>query len=321
MNVSFRAVAFLLALFQVSFAFQVPQKPNSVPRVERHSGRAASTNLSPSFDSGTARTASTSLQAAPIALPSLTKVTLSCLLPTSLGYIKSEYGVSYGYGSSVAILATLVLTQLAPGTLPYYHALALLFYGTRLDLFLLYRELCIPKFRKFREVIEEKAPANRLSRTPFIFSCALLYACLGSPLFVTSTCTTFSKATAVLVACTWIGFVLAALGDLQKSVVKSRKGEDALVTGGVFQFLRHPNFTGETFGWTASFLAAVSIGNWNQNSGLLAASAVGWAGIVFVLAMASTNLERKQKEKYGDSSEFEKWVKSSWAGFTLKKKE
>ena len=123
-----------------------------------------------------------------------------------------------------------------------------------------------------------------------------------------------------LVTCTWVGFVVAALGDAQKSIFKSRKGDDALATKGIFQLLRHPNFTGETFGWTASFLAAISIGNWKQNAGLLAASALGWMGICFVLAMATTNLEKKQKEKYGDTFEYQEWVKGSWAGFTLKKK-
>jgi steroid 5-alpha reductase family enzyme len=124
-----------------------------------------------------------------------------------------------------------------------------------------------------------------------------------------------------LVVCTWIGFIMAALGDLQKSVVKANKGEDTLVTGGIFRFLRHPNFTGETLGWTSSFLAALSVGNWRADALLLVASAIGWVGIVFVLAMASTNLEKKQKEKYGDLPEYGKWVERSWAGITLKKKE
>lgn len=322
--IHFRLTALLLALLTEASAFQCPQRPgiHETRIAEQHRHRRAANHLTPPFLCTSPRRA-TSLQASPVVvLPSVTKVALSCILPTSLGFFKSEYGVSYGYGTSVALLAFSILTQLTPGTVPYYHALALFFYGTRLDLFLLYRELCIPKFRKFREEIEEKAPSNRLSRTPFILSCALLYACLGAPLFVTSTCTrAFSNVTAGLVACTWIGFVLAALGDAQKSVVKARKGDDALVTGGVFYFLRHPNFTGETLGWTASFLAAVSVGNWKSNVGLLAASALGWAGICFVLAMASTNLEKKQKEKYGVSSEYQQWVDGSWAGITLKKKD
>jgi len=318
---STQLLAFLFLLLTVARAFQAPQRSSSA-RIESTPQRADTLpRLPPSSVSAPRVAISTYLQATPAVLPSLLKVALSCLLPTSLGFIKNEYGVSYGYGTSVALLAYSVLTQLTPGTVPYYHALALFFYGTRLDLFLLYREVFIPKFRAFRETVEARAPPNRLSRTPFIVSCSILYACLGAPLFVTSTCTTFSEVTAGLVACTWVGFVLAALGDLQKSVVKANKGEDTLVTGGVFQFLRHPNFTGETFGWTCSFLAALSVGNWESNSALLLASALGWAGIVFVLAMASTNLEEKQEENYGDSLEYNQWVDRSWAGITLEKKQ
>ena len=321
----FIQLASILALVGEASGFQIAQRP-SISRVLRQPRGDVHQAGRPIFSPDSVATihggiVSTSLQSAPVALPSLTKVALSCILPTSLGFYKSEYSVSYGYGTSVALLAYMILQQLTPGTVPYYHALALFFYGTRLNIFLLYREVCIPSFRKFRETIEEKAPSNRFQRAPFILSCAVLYACLAAPLFVTSTCTSFTKLTEGLVTCTWIGFLLAAFGDLQKSVVKARNGEDTLVTGGVFHFLRHPNFTGETIGWTSSFLVALSVGSWKNNVGLLAASALGWSGIVFVLAMAATSLEKKQKEKYGGTLEYKEWVKRSWAGITIKKKD
>jgi steroid 5-alpha reductase family enzyme len=279
-----------------------------------------------------------------VVIPSLKTIALSCLLPTSLGYIKSEYGVSYGYGTSIAILAYSILQQqlvgtssiwtMAAWTWPALHAAALLFYGLRLDVFLLYRELCIPRFRKFRETIEKKAPPNRASRTPFILSCALLYACMASPLFVTATTTTTSVAASsvavqVSIVLTWAGFLMAALGDWTKSVGKARRGEDALITNGIFRFFRHPNYTGEILGWTAScvaaFAAAFANGGNNFNSWKvpthvcisLTASIVGLAGIILVLAMATKGLEKKQKEKYGDSDEYKQWVKRSWVGISL----
>ena len=185
MKRQFLLVGFLLALIGELNAFQVPRRS----RINLEICGRATGKRRVVLETRTP----TSLEASPVVLAPVAKVALSCLVPTSLGFFKSEYGVSYGYGTSVALVAALVLQQLTPGTVPYYHALALLFYGTRLDLFLLYREVFIPKFRKFRDKIEEKAPDNRLSRTPFILSCALLYACLGAPLFVTSTCTTCSK--------------------------------------------------------------------------------------------------------------------------------
>lgn len=291
-----------------------------------------------------------------LALPSLPTIALSCLLPTSLGYFKYEYGVSYGYGLSVASVAWLVLRQLAGATTTtaaaYWHAAALVFYGVRLCLFLFYRERCIPRFRDMRERIEERRGGKQqtksgdneddetaiptktknrfLARTPFVVGCSALYACMAAPLFVTaavsvsagssSSSSTAAAALSVCVALTWAGFVLAALGDFQKSIIKAIKGQDALVKGGVYALLRHPNYTGEAFGWTASFLASVvaAVPNWKSSFiGPLVASFFGWVGIVGVLAMAATGLEKRQKEKYATDSEYVEWTRRSWAGPTL----
>ena len=47
----------------------------------------------------------------------------------------------------------------------------------------------------------------------------------------------------------------------------------------------------------------------------LAASVVGWAGIMFVLAQATASLEKKQAERDG----VEAWRERSWGGIALKK--
>ena len=47
----------------------------------------------------------------------------------------------------------------------------------------------------------------------------------------------------------------------------------------------------------------------------LIGSAVGWVGILFVLAgEAAAGLEKKQKAKYGGTPKYEEWVQGSWAG-------
>jgi steroid 5-alpha reductase family enzyme len=263
------------------------------------------------------------LKASPILLPSLQTIAIACLAPTSLGFIRYEYGVSYGYGISVALVAYLILKQLSSGTVAYWHALALLFYGVRLNLFLLYRETCIPRFRAFRERIEvRRGGKNRLLRLPFVVGCAALYACLASPLLITSQVTTVSPFFKACVVTSWVGFVIAALGDLQKSFVKAMLGPDVLVKGGIFTRLRHPNYTGEILAWTASFMASVvvAVADWKQCYAVpLVASAIGWIGIVGVLAMGATGLEQKQKEKYVYTPGYDSWVKKSWAGPTLPK--
>jgi len=42
-----------------------------------------------------------------------------------------------------------------------------------------------------------------------------------------------------------LGFLLGSVGDLNKTIGKALKGEDELITGFVFRFFRHPNYTGE----------------------------------------------------------------------------
>jgi steroid 5-alpha reductase family enzyme len=311
-----------------------------------------------------------------LTLPSTSSLILACVIPTLLGFYKSEYGVSYGYGTAMAASSYLVLSSLASASgtpllsgpvalsnilptiqtftnalksltasLPGFHAASLFFYGTRLNLFLLYRELCLPRFRAMRERIEERAKkqGSRWKRTPFIASCAFLYYCMMCPLLVTSRlcdgmsmtgCSAGGAAALlecslrVLVGLTLSGFLLGAIGDLNKSLGKMMKGEDALITGGVFRFFRHPNYTGEVIGWVSSCLAAITAVAWKSAKGeglkvwktqgpYLLLSVLGAIGISFVLGTATAGLEYRQNEKYGDSEEYKAWVKRSWVGFTL----
>ncbi len=350
----------------------------------------------------------------PLVLPSIPTLSLVCLIPTLLGFYRSEYGVSYGYGTAIlassylilsaiatsaglplfpgiqdaitilplssfalrpaAILTSLTSTftnvrKLLPSSLAACHAYALCFYGKRLNLFLLYRELCLPKFRAMRERIEERSKKQgaRWKRTPFLLSCAFLYLCMMSPLLITSrvcgdlsmiasSCcgggggvsvgsssesrlltTILEQSLRCSVVTTFLGFLLGALGDMNKTLGKKWKGEDALISGGIFRFLRHPNYTGEVIGWTSSCLAGVLAVSWktvksgggscSSSSSCLALwksmapylllSVMGTMGITFVLATATTGLEYRQKEKYGDTEEYQRWIKSSWVGFKM----
>ena len=89
--------------------------------------------------------------AAPV-LASTAALATASTIPTLLGFWKSEYGVSYAYGFAMAAAGVMHLSN--PSPLAVAHAAGLLAYGSRLNLFLLYRELAIPRFREFREKIE-----------------------------------------------------------------------------------------------------------------------------------------------------------------------
>lgn len=119
------------------------------------------------------------------------------------------------------------------------------------------------------------------------------------------------------------GFLLAAVGDWYKCKIKGTHGPQTLVTTGPFRFFRHPNYTGEILGWTCLVLLLPLLGALGAGASgarsvapWLVSSFVGWAGVVFgVLAGGATvGLEKKHKEKYGGTPEYEEWMKKSWSG-------
>ena len=106
--------------------------------------------------------------AASIALPKLSTIVATTLTPTLLGFYKYEYGVSYAYGTATAGTAALALRYLLSSSAPtpftlwsQLHAAAIVFYGIRLNLFLLYREIFLERFRKMRERIEDKRTSGQ----------------------------------------------------------------------------------------------------------------------------------------------------------------
>jgi len=256
-----------------------------------------------------------------VAMPTAPVLVAACTIPTLLGFWRSEYGVSYAY--AIATLATGALVIKAAKTkIAALHAGCLCLYGLRLGLFLVYRELNIQRFREFRDKIETRAEerGSRISRTPFIMSCSVLYLGLAAPLMITAPAAAMNPAAAVAIFCMYAGWAVATIGDLQKSWVKASEGPDALVTSGLYSFFRHPNYTGEMLLWTSSLAAAVITaaagGTIVTAAGWLALAVLGAVGINFVLLQATAGLEKKQKEKYaGQSSEqYEKWIKTAWSG-------
>lgn len=284
---------------------------------------------------GGASTATAAAAAAAAGLPTVPALAAAALVPAALGLWKTGYTVSYGYGGAVLAAAALVLAAASPGPgggPARLHALALAFYGLRLCLFLLYREVALPVgVHQMRP--RDATAADRLRRAPVIAGCASLYFCLAAPLRLTGLASSGlvpaqAAAVAAAAAVALGGFAFAAAGDLFKTYVKAREGPDFLVTTGPYRRLRHPNYTGECLGWTASYAAAVLAvafracglragrGAFLRHAApWLLASSLGWAGILFVLAgEAAGGLEKKQREKYGGSAKYQEWVATSWAG-------
>ena len=216
------------------------------------------------------------------------QVLLACMIPTCLGYYKSEYGVSYAYGLATSVSGYLILKNLLAysststiGTVLHriscYQCGSLVFYGLRLCIFLYIRTKISKRMRDMNHRIEQRAKdrGSRIARTPFLVNCSLLYFGLCAPLLLSSGLVTklvlsastktalktsfpfqwyLISALKVLVALQWFGFALGAWGDVTKTFVKKvlEKNENFLVTSGVFSILRHPNYTGEMISWTCN---------------------------------------------------------------------
>ena len=68
-------------------------------------------------------------------------------------------------------------------------------------------------------------------------------------------------------------------------------------------------------GWLSSNPVLLALLAGGASAPWLVAVALGWVGILFVLAgEATAGLEKKQKEKYGGDARYEAWVKRTWAG-------
>lgn len=295
-----------------------------------------------------------SSKATSTAIHALSPELLASFLPPAMGYIKSEWTVSYGYGFATAFSAISLLMKQQHPMISTLHAASLVFYGLRLNAFLFLRNRLSPRYQEINKKIEEKANKKyeekakknsnglsprykaSISKTPVVLSCGLLYYGLYLPVLLTSKF--ISDAAAVkssagvgltvlkaLIGMQWFGFLLGAVGDLTKSYVKgSEKDGKFLVTSGVFSVLRHPNYTGEIIAWTSNFLCGALSAAYllrRQFSlstfGSLGLSLMGCAGMWFVLLGATSNLEKRQQDDYGEMEKYKEWVKNTWSGWKL----
>jgi steroid 5-alpha reductase family enzyme len=253
------------------------------------------------------------LQHGPLGVIGLTFISSMIVVPIT--QYKNMYGVSVGYGLSVAAIAAVLrnIFVISPFSINDVISGAALFYGLRLATFLFIRDVSGAKSLN----ATKKSP--RLQRIPFALSLALFYAfmmtpmlyMMRNPIIITSNLTWKSCVAWTGCGLAWLGAVAEAIADTHKYIVKGRSNHSAVAfrgpTHGLYGITRHPNYTGEVIYWVGIFIAGLpAFGN-----SIIAwlCSTAGLYGIVTIMRGATKSLEKKQEEKYSGQPKYERWKK------------
>jgi steroid 5-alpha reductase family enzyme len=219
------------------------------------------------------------------------------------------YIFTYTYSLAVLLINVLLLVTLQPDPAASVLCVIAILYGARLAIFVWQRSE-----RETYSGNRERVLAAHRSMPGFVIGLIWLFSsCLF--LYVGITCWFVVEAQAST-ALTWIGvfimlsgFVLEAIADHQKQQFKLQHG-NRLCTTGVFSNIRHPNYLGEMIFHAGLYMAGVSVfvEPVHYIAGLFGPL---W---IFVLMIGQSMAgESIKKEKYGDTAEYQEYVKRSSA--------
>ena len=269
----------------------------------RYSGPQRQTTTRPAMPPAVVAEA---LAKGPLGVPALAAVAGAVLAPLTL--YRQGYSFSVGYGSAVGVMALAAMRAVPPTTqLATLTAGATLFYGFRLALHLLARQLTVPDIAE-RIKAFDKTP--RLKRLPLIppWHCSTR---MTSPLL-------FALRTPPEVLEGGANRLRPRLGRRghrgdrrrQKFLQKRR---DCLKAGGTFTGpmgglyapCRHPNYFGEVLFWFGLFVAGLP--SFGSQVIPYTAGGLGLWGIYGIMSGATKRLDGKQADKYGGQPVYDAW--------------
>jgi steroid 5-alpha reductase family enzyme len=307
-----------LILLQTTNAFLSPygriKNMNSIPgRVETvESLRGGALEALPAevvnLPSTVTSLVTSSLLSGPYGVVALAAISAAVILP--LTQVKNMYGVSVGYGGSVAAIAYVLLQTFVPAKGDISHLLlgSSLFYGIRLASFLFVRDVAGWKPPASRE------EPSRMKRVPFALSLAIFYGLMTTPLLYamrtpSAVGTSLHRVSMVGTGIAWAGAILEAVADGHKFLSKLNVDpKSKAFTGpstGVYTMTRHPNYSGEVLFWVGTFVAGAP--SFGKSIIAWLSSTAGLYGIVSIMNAATKGLEKRQGEKYGGQKAYETW--------------
>ena len=230
---------------------------------------------------------------------------------SAVGWIYFIYFFSIGYGLSIAALAAATTTIFADTiTLPAAIFCCTLFiYGIRLAGYLFAREKKSPSYKQILYQPDSKERKSVASMLIIWISCALLYVGQTSP--ITFYLYNLKKGADTGTAWVWagatvafIGFLIEAIADAQKSIAKNRRPKEFVSTG-LYSIVRCPNYFGELLLWSGSFIICIGA---DCTPWQWAIASLGYAGIIYVMFSGARRLELRQQEIYGKRRTFQAYI-------------
>lgn len=233
-----------------------------------------------------------------------------CLVVSALGFIRTDWFISIGYGLSIAAEAVL-FPLLYPGALSLWviaQLLLLAAYGLRLGGYLVLRERS-PSFGRELEASRERSRSIAGPvKVAIWISVALLYVAMASPgLFnlvaASNGASLWSLPLGVIVMLA--GLVLEASADAQKARLKAMNPK-GFASSGLYGVVRCPNYFGEMVFWFGGFVAGLSA--YTSVAAWLIA-AIGFVCIELIMLGSARRLELKQAERYGSDPAYQTYVR------------
>ena len=242
------------------------------------------------------------------------------LVISAIGFKKFVWFLSVGYGLSIlgCGIALIVIYSVENhiNLTGLIASILLMVYGFRLGGFLLIREFKTKSYQKtLNEVTKTEKPIPMFVKVTIWIVCALLYMGQTSGImFVLQyrTITSFMDVSVleiVGVSVMALGILIETIADQQKSKSKKIDPSKPAMTG-LYKICRCPNYYGEILMWTGVFtffFAICTIALW----WMYVIVALAYISIVYVMLNGAKRLEGRQLRNYGESEEFQNYIKKT----------
>lgn len=241
--------------------------------------------------------------------PALVSAFVITLTVSALGFRRTDFFVSLGYGFSIALLSIVFLFGYL-GSLDVWTLVqaALLFgYGARLSSHLIARERQ-PSFA--HELEASKARSRHIKgwlKIVIWVSVAALYVTMYAPALINLSAHADNQHLPSLglgIAIAAIGLAIETLADWQKTQFKKAKSQ-SFCDVGLFSAVRCPNYFGEMVFWLGIFISGLS-----AYASLLdwAIALIGLVCIQLIMLGSARRLELKQGDRYGADPAYQDYV-------------